>query len=296
MAHRPEIKSLLSFLDENYQALKDAEDTLNPKLENHVTNVMNVKRNLEDLRKEIIKYKREEEDIDVGKKNLAEVYHAMTLAENFLFPEDYTLDKLMYKLLKIADDDKFATVTSYKEVVEDLTVIRTNNNEVNFIKETTESTDLVIKVKVDPMEKSFSATNEDDIALKASSVEKILGETETSPDVVETISDRSSTEIDSIGNLDVLKNTSKENAATGFTLDSNNEEIKGKPVVEVKSVELDEEDKIPKSLCENCHLKFTKKIKVEEPLHKKHSRMKFSCDKRRKVFSCKNVLDDHPDD
>ena len=99
MAHGPEIKSLLSFLDEHYQALKDAEDTLNPKLENHVTNVMNVKRNLEDLRKEIIKYKREEEDIDVGKKNLTEVYHAMTLAENFLFPDDYKLDKLMYKLL-----------------------------------------------------------------------------------------------------------------------------------------------------------------------------------------------------
>ena len=56
MAHKAEIKSLLSTLESNCQALKEAEDDSDPKLENLVSKVKDVKRNLEETKIEIIKY------------------------------------------------------------------------------------------------------------------------------------------------------------------------------------------------------------------------------------------------
>ena len=150
-------------------------------------------------KKEIIKYKRKE-DINEAKRNLVEVYEAMTRAENFLYPSDYKLDKLMYKLLENEDKENLGIVPSYKEFVEVLTTFDAKETNEYFHEESPRAP-LEVKAKVDNLDMSPLKTEEphkiesferlNDTALEAEIVEKAPSVAATSPDVAETKDNKS---------------------------------------------------------------------------------------------------------
>ena len=82
--------------------------------------IVSLKKLLKEVDREALRYVMEgAKERDVKTKNLDEVYQAMNEVDNVLLPDDYSLDILLFNLLKEEEDELVNDENiSYKDVIE----------------------------------------------------------------------------------------------------------------------------------------------------------------------------------
>ena len=140
MALNETISLLLEYLCTARMKLVETLASANPDLQNLLDEIREVKRLLKDLEEEQFKAAKDLDD-DARKESNKVVFKAMDEAENVLYPNDYSIDKLVFALTRDTDDEKVKLIDDYKKIVEFLTQIDNTaklSNEKNVSNELSE--------------------------------------------------------------------------------------------------------------------------------------------------------------
>ena len=124
MSLPPSLTPLLDTLVSETTRLEEASVSVSPSLETLIKRIKALKRSLRNVKNNLIKFMVEDDADKETKENVEDVViEAMERAEHILYPEDYTLDRLVVSLLKNTDDEAFVDVNNFEDVIGILTSI-----------------------------------------------------------------------------------------------------------------------------------------------------------------------------